>query len=125
MLISLILGGAQIIGSVLVLWSTKINSDVSKLKDENERLDGELDKKQRTIDRFARQIYFLRFVEESVYKELESTNTRYRVSQIKKEIHSCVENHIDIKYQSLDSEIKTILDRGRAVEAIDISSYIK
>ena len=36
-LISLILGGAQIIGSVLVLWSTKINSDVSKLKDENER----------------------------------------------------------------------------------------
>lgn len=62
-LISLILGGAQIIGSVLVLWSTKINSDVSKLKDENERLDGELDKKQRTIDRFARQIYFLRFVE--------------------------------------------------------------
>lgn len=125
MLISLILGGAQIIGSVLVLWSTKINSDVSKLKDENERLDGELDKKQRTIERFARQIFFLRFVEESVYKELESTNTRYRTSQIKKEIHTCVENHIDVKYQSLDSEIKTILDRGRTIEAIDITSYIK
>lgn len=124
-LISLILGGAQILGSVLVLWSTKINSDVSKLKEQIKSNKQDLYNKQRTIERYARQIYFLRFVEESVYKELECTNTSYTSVQIKREVHSCMENHLDIKYQSLDSEIKQILDCGRSIKAIDISSYVK
>lgn len=116
LLFALILGGAQVIGSIIVLISTIISNKNGKLK-------MEIEKKDKQLIKYARQIYFLRFVEESVYSELAHTNADCHQDTVKKRIHSAIAEETGIRYESMDSEIMRKIEDCRNIKPIDISSY--
>lgn len=124
-IIALILGGAQVWSGKLALESTRITHEKEKLIDEISQLKEQHEKDQNKIRRYARQVYFLRFVEESVYAELGRTNTSYQPQAIKGRIHGDIANEIGIQYDSMDSDIKQDIEMSRNIEPIDIRSYIK
>ena len=116
-LIALLLGGAQVLGSILVLISTIISN-------KDERLKNTVEKQEAKIEKFARQIYFLRFVEESVYYELAQANADRPFIALKRDIHQAIASEISIPYESLDGEVKKIIEMGKKIEPIDISSCL-
>ena len=122
--IALLLGGAQIIGSVIVLVSTCISNNNRKLKNEISQLNQRISKKDNRIIRFAKQVYFLRFVEESVYAELAKTNTSKKVRVIKQNVHGAIAKEISVNYESLDCEIRDVLEMSKPIEPINIDSYL-
>lgn len=112
-LISLILGGAQIIGSVIVLLATIINSRGSKLQIENERL-------KRDAKILAKQVYFLRFVEVSVCEELANIKNKRPITLLKN-VHRIIANDINVSYQSIDRDVKGYMDTCKNIEPVDVS----
>ena len=116
LIVALILGGAQVIGSIIVLISTIISN-------RNNRLTKEIEKKDKQIVRYAKQLYFLRFVEESVYAELAQTNANCHQDTVKKRIHSAISDKIGIRYNSMDNDILQRIDDSQNIKPIDISSY--
>lgn len=113
-LISLILGAAQIIGSIIVLIATIINSRVGKLHTENERL-------KRDAKNFAKQVYFLRFVEVSACEELANIKNKKSIT-LMKNVHRTIANDINVPYQSMDKDVRGYLDTCKSTEPIDISN---
>lgn len=125
-LIALILAGAQVICGFFVWLNTKLNNKTNNLKEEISQLNEKLGKKEERLKKFAKQIYFLRFVEESVYGELVKTNTDYTIKGVKQKIHGTIAEMINVKYKSMDDEIKELIDACQSISPIDISdSYIK
>lgn len=127
-LISLIIGGAQIIGSLIVLVATIINSKVGKLHDDKDRLKDENDKltqkiiaKETQISKMAHQIYFLRFVEESICNELAEKNSEFSQKHIKTQIRKAVSANVNISY--VDNDIKNYIDSYVPITPISIDSY--
>ena len=116
LIVALILGGAQVIGSIIVLVSTIISN-------RNGRLEREVERKDKQIDRYAKQVYFLRFVEESVYAELAQTNAACHQDTVKKRIHGAIAEKIGIRYESIDSEIMRRIEDCQNIKPIDIGSY--
>lgn len=123
-IIAIIIGAAQVISSRQVYKSTKISNDNQRLKDEISVLQKEREKQERKIYRYAEQIFFLRFVEESVCSELARANTDYTQIEVKKRIHSDIANKIGVSYKSMDSEIKQNCGQNRNIESVDILGNI-
>lgn len=125
-IIALILGAAQVWSSYNALKSTKISNENHKLKDDIKYLKEDGEKQQEKILRYANQILFLRFIEESLYAELEGNSTEYKAKHIKTLIRSDVAMELGIKFnKDIDSEIKQDLNRGEKIEAISIKPFKK
>lgn len=125
-LIAIILGAAQVVGSLIIAVSTVHSNNTSSLKDDIIRLKSRYEKLERTKERYAKQLLFLRIVEESVYEELAKANTSYKKAKIKGLVHHSVTEQSGIFYESIDSEIKR--EAGIAfgeIKPVDIDSYIK
>ena len=107
-----ILGASQVISSL-------ISNRNGRLRDKNEAL-----KNQNR--RFAKQVYFMRVLEESVIAELCKSNTDYQPLHVKRQIRKAVFDYLGYKYESNDSEIKdSIVDIVKPIEGQDISAYIE
>lgn len=119
-IIAIIIGAAQVISSREVYKSTKISNDNQRLKDDIDQLKIEREKRERKIERYAKQILFLRFVEESVCSELARTNTDYKLLEVKRRIHRDVEEIIEVSYENYDSEIKHDSGKNLIIEPVDI-----
>ncbi len=124
-IIAIIFGGAQVIASIIIAVSTHEANKCSRLKDDVLRLSKTIEHHNKKIIRYAKQIFFLRFVEESVYAELAKTNTDNSTHVIKRKIHQLIAKELAINYDSMDDEIKKTIEIGRPVEPLDISEYIK
>ena len=130
-LISLIIGGAQIVGSIIVLIATIINSKVGKLHDDKDRLRDETDRlkdkvkdQESLLNNMARQIYFLRIVEESVYNELAETNSGYKAKYIKTQIRKSVSKQTSVAY--VDNDISKYIGGSKSFAPVPIhNDYIK